>query len=264
MLRPYASAFADLINVLADFRKIDPRPETIESAKRRLTHGNPNSGLPLHALLDAQTAIIPIWIEAGGIPLKSTAAQLHHIEKLQEHGYKESQLFDEVEQLNRRIREDLQGHRFLHVRDDLAPYFDAKYPFGEEVFQSFWSASDDISEASKCLALGRSTACVMHLMRASEVGLKALAKACGVGVQNDWGSYLREIDKALTASMKAAGKKTPDEVFYSESAVKFDRFKVALRNPSMHVDKSYTEERAREIFDATKALMQHLATRISE
>ena len=59
-------------------------------------------------------------------------------------------------------------------------------------------------------------------------------------------------------------KKTADEEFYSDSAVKFDRFKVALRNPSMHVDKSYTEERAREIFDATKALMQHLALRISE
>jgi len=49
-----------------------------------------------------------------------------------------------------------------------------------------------------------------------EVGLKALGKAIGVGLQNDWGAYIREIEKELAARVKAAGKRTPDVAFYSE------------------------------------------------
>lgn len=266
MLRPYAFAFTYIVEKLGDFRKIDPRPEALEAARRRLTDGDKRTGMALDELLALYTVIIPEWAKGDDnpIPLKSSLAQLKHIDEMCRRGYRESQLFDEIEQLNRRFREDLQGLKFYFVRDDLVSYYVESKPFGDEVFQSFWSANDDLVEAGKCLALGRSTACVMHLMRAAEVALKALAKACGVGVQNDWGSYLREINKALTAKLQASGKRSPEEQFYSEAATIFERLKVAWRNPSMHVEKSYTEERAKEIYAATRAFMQHLAPKISE
>jgi hypothetical protein len=90
--------------------------------------------------------------------------------------------------------------------------------------------------------LSRGTACVMHLMRTMEVGLKALGKAIGVGLQNDWGAYIREIEKELAARVKAAGKRTPDVAFYSEIVAKFDHVKTAWRNPTMHVEKLYSPE----------------------
>jgi hypothetical protein len=79
-------------------------------------------------------------------------------------------------------------------------------PFGDGVAAAFPSASDDLFEAAKCLAVERGTACVMHLMRASEAPLKALAATLSVGTQSDWGSYIREIDKELNLRFKAAGK----------------------------------------------------------
>lgn len=142
--------------------------------------------------------------------------------------------------------------------------FDQPGPLGADVETKFPSANDDIYEACKCLALGRSTACVMHLMRVCEVGLKSLAATIDVRPQGDWGAYLREIENELERRAKAAGKRTIDEQFYSEAAVAFGHLKRAWRNPSMHVEKTYTPERAEKILEAVRSFMSHLATKISE
>jgi hypothetical protein len=155
--------------------------------------------------------------------------------------------------------------KVIVVSDARAKYFpESGNIFGDDVFNSFPSANDDIAEAGIRLALERGTACVMHLMRAAEVGLTALGKATNVGKQNDWGSYLREIEKELTRRAKSSGARSLDEQFYSEAAASFDHLKRAWRNPTMHVDRSYTVERAEEIFLAVKSFMAHLATRLSE
>jgi hypothetical protein len=158
----------------------------------------------------------------------------------------------------------LNRRKFFEPEPQYARYFENPKLFGDEVFAAFPSATDDIAEAGTCLALERSTACVMHLMRASEVALKALANAVGVGRQSDWGGYIREIYKELEKQVKAAGAATPNHQFYAEAAAQIDNVKRAWRNPSMHVDKSYSQPRAEEILLATKSLMSHLATRISE
>jgi hypothetical protein len=153
----------------------------------------------------------------------------------------------------------------LVIQSDKQEFWEQSEPlFGSAVSASFKSAAYDIEEAGKCLALERGTACVMHVMRATEVSLKALANTLGVGPQNDWGAYIREIDKELDKRLKAAGKRSADEEFYAEATVVFGHVKRAWRNKSMHIDQIYTPERATEIFEATRSFMSHLATKISE
>ncbi len=158
----------------------------------------------------------------------------------------------------------LNNRKFFEPEPQYARYFENPKLFGDEVFAAFPSATDDIAEAGTCLALERSTACVMHLMRASEVALRALANSVGAGRQSDWGGYIREIYKELEKQVKAAGAATSDHQFYAEAAAQIDNVKRAWRNPSMHVDKSYSQPRAEEILLATKSLMSHLAAKISE
>jgi hypothetical protein len=158
----------------------------------------------------------------------------------------------------------LNRRKFFEPEPKYIEYFENSKLFGDEVFIAFPSAIEDITEAGTCLALERSTACVMHLMRVTETGLKALAAKVGVAKQNDWGAYIREIDKELSTRMKAAGKHTPDEAFYAEASAQFGHVKTAWRNSTMHIEKSYTQQRAEEILLAVKSLMSHLATRISE
>lgn len=170
-----------------------------------------------------------------------------------------------IEMVQTAIYDQLAKQTVLVIPLSKVKLYDPPAPlFGDDVFRSFASANDDIAEAGKCLALNRGTACVMHLNRAQEVALKALAKAAGVGQQSDWGAYIREIEKELRARLASAGKRTADEQFYSEAVTEFDHVRRAWRNPTMHPEKSYSTERAEEIFAAVRSFMRHLATRISE
>jgi hypothetical protein len=162
------------------------------------------------------------------------------------------------------IHHELQGQIFYAPNPAAGKYFRQARCFGEEVWTNFPSANDDIYEAGMCLALDRPTACVMHLMRVIEAGLHALGVALGVAQQNDWGSYLREIEKALKARMAASGARSPDEQFFAEAAAQIDNVRRAYRNPTMHPDRSYSFERAEEIFGSSQSLMRHLATKLHE
>lgn len=163
-----------------------------------------------------------------------------------------------------RVADDFSLQCLLAVTPDRLRYYEQPKLFGDDVFNNFPSANEDIAEAGSCVALGRGTACVMHLMRVLEVGLATLARAIGVTKQNDWGSYLREIDKALAARFKAAGARSPDEQFYAETATSMDNMRRAWRNPTMHPEKTYPPERAEEILLSVKSFMSNLATKLRE
>ena len=51
-----------------------------------------------------------------------------------------------------------------------------KKPYGSGVFEAFPDMRDDLEEACICLALGRSTATIFHLMRAMELGVAEIAQ----------------------------------------------------------------------------------------
>lgn len=181
-----------------------------------------------------------------------------------------AELASMLPEVTNRIEDETSHQVVMMVEPDYLKYFsdpqffDYTDPTANKVSIQFFSANPDITEAGKCLACGRSTACVMHLNRIMEVGLKALAADVSVGPQNDWGKYLTEIESELTKRMKASGARSPNEQFYAEACAMFDSVRRAWRNPTMHVDKTYTEERAEEILIAVRSFMRHLATKLHD
>jgi hypothetical protein len=165
-----------------------------------------------------------------------------------------------IENLTNSVMLELDGRKYFGPQSSYEEYFERPMLFGQEVFEHFPSANTDIFEAGTCLALERGTACVMHCMRVAEVGLRTLAGSLEIERQNDWGSYIREIGKVLAQR----GKEHPDDIFCAEAASMIDNVKRAWRNPTMHVDSEYSLERAEDILLATRSLMRHLATRLSE
>jgi hypothetical protein len=140
---------------------------------------------------------------------------------------------------------------------------DANPHFGQEVEDAFPSVAFDIGEASKCRALTRWTASVMHLMRVLEVGLGCLGQFAGVDPNENWNTVLNQIE----AELKKVGKKThspEEEQFAAEAATHFRSIKNAWRNHAMHAREKYDEERAVAIYDSVRSFMRHLATRLSE
>jgi hypothetical protein len=209
-----------------------------------------NASLSLKEITSREVSLIT----SGQSPAHTTLSGVINLKKLEA----------DVNILRKRIDDELKEREFFAVQTPHREYFSNPELFGVSVFNNYHSAIDDICEAGTCLALDRSTACVMHLSRVLELGLKVLAKTIGVPEQNDWGKYIHEIDCELQRRIKVSGARTPDEQFYAEAAVTFDALRRAWRNPSMHPTGNYSPERAEEILIAIRSFMRHLATKLSE
>ena len=217
--------------------------------------------LPVDVKAAMDTAAQGIIKELRELDLPHSITIAHHMLSNCKNG---EEIHRGVENLAKSMAIELEDRKFYGPLRRYEQYYEQPKLFGDEVFFHFPSANNDIFEAGACLALERGTASVMHLMRVVEVGLKALSTALGVTQQNDWGSYLREIEKELAARIKASGTRVPDEQFYVEVFLTFDNVRRAWRNPTMHVDNVYSPERAEEILIAVRGLMRHLATEFSE
>jgi hypothetical protein len=171
-----------------------------------------------------------------------------------------------IDILSDRILDELSLSLFLHIPSEKMVLYEQKEPlFGLKIMEVFPTAITDIQEAGKCLALGRATACVFHLMRVMEVGLKALAKGLGIPYAPSWESYLRQIETKITEkhSQKTKGWKKL-EPFYRDIAGDIQLVKIAWRNPTMHIVRSYSPEEAEDTLRAVRAFMQRLQDRFDE
>jgi len=165
-----------------------------------------------------------------------------------------------------RFRDELEDIQFLHVTPRLAEGLGETPPFGEPVDQAFPSASLEIRDAARCLAVGQGTATVFHCMRSLEPCLIALGSKFGVAVKDSWNSALNDIEKAIRD--RPSKRDWPNwkdvEPFYMEACTHFFIIKNAWRNHTMHLNLRFSEQDALSVYDHTKAFMQHLATTLSE
>jgi len=143
------------------------------------------------------------------------------------------------------------------------PFFAPLSPlFGADVSTKFSSVAFEIEEAGKCLALGRSTACVFHLMRTLEVALDAVRICLGLPKPSNpnWGAILTSIDSKITSM----GKQWAERPFFQDVHAQLDIIRRAWRNSTMHVENVYTADEARVLFDVTKGFMAKIASRMDE
>ena len=169
-------------------------------------------------------------------------------------------------ELRNRFNDDTKGISFFIIPPSQIEHYDKERLFGNAVCDQFPSVTDDISEAGKCLALDRGTACVFHLTRVVEVGLDALAKRLRIPPQKNWGAYLNRITECLDAKKKPLPKWVKrNELFFRDSAMIIAGIKDKWRNPCVHhISKHYSPNQAEEIFNEVKKLMFHLATKLKE
>lgn len=175
--------------------------------------------------------------------------------------------------LQGRLEDELKAALFFHLTPDRARMYNVDEAFGPEVSDAFPSASYDLREAGNCYALSRYTACVFHLMRVLECGLQAVSRATDItDPRPNWDPVVKRLDKLLKMDTDHLKKNPTDRVaevhdnrdFYAGVSSHFHAIKLAWRNRVMHIERSYSEEDAKEIMNASKGLMRQLATRLHE
>jgi hypothetical protein len=180
-----------------------------------------------------------------------------------------------MEEVRHTLRRELSLLTLLVLEPKEQAYFEPKeLHFGLDVALGFLStATFEIDEGAKCLALGRSTAAVFHLMRVMEIGIRAVARCLQIPdptqpANRNWGNILREIKADLDAHTGRSPTKTwtvpNDKEFFESAYVSLDAVRVAWRNTTMHVEKKYTEDEAQHIFVAVRGFMMGVASRCDE
>lgn len=151
-------------------------------------------------------------------------------------------------------------------------FYEPKEPLLGPDFQAKFKTDGifELDEAGKCLALGRPTACVFHLMRVMEVGIKALARCLNIPdptkpAQRNWGFVLGAISAGMDQKWpSSASRLSGDGALFEELLASLDAVKNPQRNATMHVEKKYTDDEAEEIFVGVRGFMKKLAARCDE
>jgi hypothetical protein len=162
------------------------------------------------------------------------------------------------------LEAELKGQTFFVLPLEDVSYYNNTSPVSEE-FASKWPiANIELSEAGNCRAFGRYKACVYHCCLAYESGLTALGRKLKIPKQNDWGGWIRSVRDEL--KKRYTPKNSKSREFYAQCAETFDALRVGKRNLVSHVnlEAHYTEERAKEILEASRNFMRQISTKLKE
>jgi len=160
----------------------------------------------------------------------------------------------------------MEGQAFVHLNPVEMKEFWEGRRLAEELQSKIPAAFYDFEEATKCLALERSTACALHLMRVIDTTLNVLGLPLAVDTATcpSWHSFLHKLHTALNTKYGTTGQDGwwKHNEFYRDTMPQLYAIKNAWRNPSFHAAAKYTEEEAREIFDSVKAFVRRLAAKM--
>jgi hypothetical protein len=183
-----------------------------------------------------------------------------------------------LDSLTRRMEDEARRGTYLFMpAADAKYYYDhnvrgSKRCFSDSVASAFPSAVLDLDKGGQAYAAGCDTACVFHMMRALEHGLRAMAQALRVKFPGKpieyqtWADVIKEISKKVAAieSKPRTKKRDADVEFYGSAAAQFHFFKSAWRNHVMHSRLVYEHEDAAIVMRHTLEFMEHIAVRLKE
>jgi hypothetical protein len=160
---------------------------------------------------------------------------------------------------------ELKSHLFLCLNPSEGKRWKKAEAFFEnDALATFPDAQRDMAAAMRCSALNEWTACVFHLMRVLEHGLRQMATRFTVSFEVDsWHKVIKGIEDGISSLRNKQGLTDQDRkeiTYYSDAASQFRHFKDAWRNHVSHSREHYDERDAEKVLAHVSEFMRHLAT----
>ena len=181
---------------------------------------------------------------------------------------------NELAVLRQCIEADVEKRSFLSILPPKDGFLFSLESDWSPIWKAFPSTKYDSEQAIDCYALDLNTACVFHLMRVAEYGLRGLARRLTIKLPKkrrlewaQWGEILKAMEdktKDQSSRMKAGPAKDELLEFYNGALGQFYGFKDEYRNHVMHTRGTYDEFRASSVVAHVKDFMGKLALRIDE
>jgi hypothetical protein len=190
-------------------------------------------------------------------------------------GLKYEEIAIRLEPIESALKHELEGKVFVYIPHGKTQFFEQDALFGPKINEHFPSAVSDLKAAGNCMAVDLNSAAVFHLMRATEVGLHALANDLGVtaiGKKNTpinflcWGTIIEYIDSNMSNLVSAPTdeEKKKKTAFYKGVLMRCDGIKEHWRNPISHSGKIVNDAELAVVRLHVEDFLSHLSTRIQE
>lgn len=178
---------------------------------------------------------------------------------------------DVLVDIRRSIGEELKKHKFAYLRSPNDQYFEQERLFGDEVYEKFPEARQDVKDAGNCFAGELYPATVFHLMRVAEYGLRNIAALVKVKLTDKgrpqpieyatWDKVIAEIRNQITKAraLSHGPKKNARLQFYSGAADTCAYIRDLWRNDVSHTRKTYNHTEALSVLTRVRDFMQSLA-----
>lgn len=180
-------------------------------------------------------------------------------------------LVKELQSIMMEIIIALNQRRFACIPPENSSYFEQEQLFGEKVHRKFKDARPDIKDAGNAFAASLYTACVFHLMRVAEFGLRNVAKNVGVRLIDKgnpqpinyatWDKVIQGINTRITAAraLSQGPRKNRKLQFYSGAADQCCYIRDLWRNEVSHTRKRYDHGEALAAMERVRTFLQLLA-----
>lgn len=177
----------------------------------------------------------------------------------------------ELNGLSGQMVQALNKRKFAFIPTPNDQYFEQDKLFGDDVFNVFKNARIDIKDAGNSFAASLYTACVIHLMRASEHGMRRLAKKLRVTIKHtnslipleygEWDAIVKEINKKISdaRALSRGPKRQRICEVYSDAGQHCLFMKDIRRNTAAHARKAYTHNEALAAMERVRDFLQFLA-----
>lgn len=178
----------------------------------------------------------------------------------------------ELKALLEAIEHDLQYECFYHYPKHKLRLLGQVHGEWVGALASFQSIRPEIDAGVDCYAIGHNTACIFHMMRIAELGLRALARERQVTFPNrplewaEWQNVVDEIEskaKSTVAGIPRGAGKDAAGSFYTAAVAQLRAFK-ETRNRVMHMRGSFDELDALRAINQVRDFMNGLSLKIGE
>lgn len=169
-------------------------------------------------------------------------------------------------ELQKRVREELSARVFCCIEQEKLKYFDPFWLEDDPLFVSHDEVLREFHAAGRCYAYGENTACVFHLMRIVDYGMRMVGVSLGISYDaRNWSGIASAIEAKMRQKYQEkteAWKKS--EPFYAEILTDIQAIGRGHRNPVLHeLEKKYDEREALYMLTVVETLMRNITRELS-
>ncbi|MBX3455867.1 hypothetical protein [Ferrovibrio sp.] len=245
----------------------------LDVAKSRARFAEPQQFVDTSQAAIIRSNISAIASHCAQLNMPTALHRLSRIEVMLGSTTTNESLHHELSELFTAVEHDAYQEFFCHYQKDKLSHIKSMEAEWKIVFKSFKSTKSDAEAGVDCFALGHNTACVFHMMRVAEAGLRALARERSVKLPKqrpleygNWEEIIRETEREAEKIKNKPVSKNRDaaETFYTGCVSDLRHLKANYRNKTMHLRDSYDAGQAMSSIFRTKSFMLMVASKINE